>query len=231
LGIAPRLDDEEPGMTMTLTSPAFTHRGVIPRRYTGDGENLSPPFAWSGVPGGARSLLLTCDDVDAPNGVFRHWAAFNIPAAWTGLEEGLELELGEVGIGQAVNDFGRPGYCGPCPREEEAHRYEFRLSALDAPLDDVPASASCAEVAQRARRHVLATAELVGIYQTAQLLNTARVAGAKRTMRRCGAQIRAVSSKSSSRRGSQRANSNAEWDLGEAPRASHPRSSAPDGTS
>ena len=79
-------------MPLTLKSPAFPAGGKIPRKYTCDGENISPPFAWSGVPATARSLLLVCDDPDGSGGVIQHWAAYNIPPDWTGLKEGYGPE-------------------------------------------------------------------------------------------------------------------------------------------
>ena len=66
-------------MPLRLTSTAFRQGGDIPKKYTCDGDNVSPPFAWSGVPEGTRSLLLVCDDPDAPSEIFHHWAAFDIP--------------------------------------------------------------------------------------------------------------------------------------------------------
>jgi Raf kinase inhibitor-like YbhB/YbcL family protein len=152
-------------MAMTLTSPAFEQGGTIPKRHTCDGENRSPVFAWSNVPNGAQSLLLVCDDPDAPGGVFHHWAAFNIPADRTGLEGGYGPETLEKGFRQAINDFGKPGYAGPCPRKGDApHAYHFRLSALDTVLVSAAPSASCVEVITLARPHVIEFVELVGMY-------------------------------------------------------------------
>lgn len=152
-------------MTMTLTSAAFAQGGAIPRPYTCEGANLSPPLAWSGVPAGTRSLLVVCDDPDAPDGIFHHWAAFNIPPHWGGLEEGYGPETLEPGFRQAINDFGRPGYAGPCPPPgDPPHHYHFRLSALDQELVAAGPSAGCVEVMQLARPHVLAFVELVGVF-------------------------------------------------------------------
>jgi hypothetical protein len=153
-------------MTLTLTSPAFAQGEEIPARYTCDGENRSPALVWDGVPEGTRSFLLVCDDPDAPSGVFHHWAAFDIPAAWRGLDAGFGPESLEPGFRQAVNDFGKPGYGGPCPpRGHGLHHYHFRLSALsEAGLSAAP-SASCVEVMQLARPYVLAFTELVGVYE------------------------------------------------------------------
>lgn len=145
-------------MAMELTSPAFAPMGTIPRAHSCEGANLSPPLNWSGVPEGTMTLLLTCDDPDAPRGVFHHWAAYNIPATATGLDAGERL--GEA----ALNDFRKPGYGGPCPPPgDRPHRYVFRLFALDTRLS--PASgARCPELATLAQGHELARAELIGLF-------------------------------------------------------------------
>jgi hypothetical protein len=153
-------------MPLTLASPAFRQGGDIPRKYTCDGENVSPPFAWSGVPEGTRSFLLVCDDPDAPSGVFRHWAAYDIPADWRGLKEGHGPESLADGFRQAINDFGKPGYAGPCPpRRDKPHHYHFRLSALSEETLPVAPSATCDEVAAVAEPYVLEYVELVGLYR------------------------------------------------------------------
>ncbi|MBW8269278.1 YbhB/YbcL family Raf kinase inhibitor-like protein [Caldovatus sp. SYSU G05006] len=154
-------------MTMTLSSPAFPPGGTIPKAYTCDGHNVSPPLAWSGVPPRAGALLLACEDPDVPRGVFRHWVAFDLPPSFDGLPEGAgAADSGHV-FRQAVNDFGHVGYGGPCPPPgDPPHRYVFRLLALDRPLGAaVTARApTCAEVLALARPHVIATTELVGRY-------------------------------------------------------------------
>lgn len=152
-------------MTLTLESTAFDQGGTIPEKYTCDGSNLSPPLAWSGVPEGTRSFLLVCDDPDAPGDVFHHWAAYNIPPDWTALRKGFGAESLEEGFLQAVNDFGKPGYGGPCPPAGHGpHHYHFRLSALSEPSLPAAPGATCLEVIILARPNVLAFVELVGLY-------------------------------------------------------------------
>lgn len=152
-------------MPLTLTSPAFRQGVDIPKKYTCDGDNVSPPLAWSGVPQGTRSFLLVCDDPDAPSGVFHHWAAYDIAADWRMLEEGHGPESLADGFRQAINDFGKPGYAGPCPpRGDKPHRYHFRLSALSEPTLAAASSARCVEVMTLARPYVLEFVELVGLY-------------------------------------------------------------------
>jgi hypothetical protein len=152
-------------MTMTLTTTALPQGGEIPRTYTCDGADRSPPLAWSGVPVGTRSLLLVCADPDAPGGVFHHWAAFDIPPQWTGLDEGCGSETVEAGFRQAVNDFNKPGYGGPCPpKGDRPHHYHFRLSALSEEIVAAGPGATCLEVQQLAQPAVLAFVELVDVY-------------------------------------------------------------------
>lgn len=153
-------------MALQLTSPAFEQGGTIPQKYTCDGQNVSPPLRWRGMPDGTRSLVLLCNDPDAPGGLFRHWAAYDIPPEWIELQEGYGPESLAEGFKQAVNDFGKPGYGGPCPPKGHGpHHYHFRLMALAEPDLPLAPGASCAEVEAAAERHVFAEVELVGIYE------------------------------------------------------------------
>lgn len=151
---------------MELSSPAFPKGGPIPRKYTCDGEDVSPPLNWSGVPPGAKALVLIMEDPDAPIGVFTHWVLYNIPPSLTGLPEGVPKRPEVEGIGlQGVNDFGRVGYGGPCPpRGHGPHRYFFRLYAVDSQLPLRP-RAKKEEALAAIRGHVLAEAEYMGTYQ------------------------------------------------------------------
>jgi Raf kinase inhibitor-like YbhB/YbcL family protein len=140
-----------------LTSAAFTDGEPIPERYTCDGDDLSPPLTWTAPPVGARSLALCVDDPDAGRYPFTHWLAWGIVAAAGGLEEG------EAAPGEGRNDFGAPGWRGPCPPPGKPHRYVFTLYALDAE----PALGSSDRRLSFDRAiegHVLATAELAGLY-------------------------------------------------------------------
>ena len=151
-------------MTMIITSPAFTHQGMIPARHTCDGPDTSPPLAWSGVPPGAKSLALIVDDPDAPDPAaprrtWVHWVLYNVPPTTSGLPEG-ETPAGAL---QGINDAHDPGYGGPCPPIGR-HRYFFKLYALDTMLPDLkrPTKAALEKAMQG---HVLAQAELIGLYQ------------------------------------------------------------------
>ena len=148
---------------MRLTSSAFAPDGRIPGRFTCDGADVSPPLAWSDPPSGVRSFALVVTDPDAPGGVWYHWAICDIPPAARALEAHWPPERPIPP--QARNDFGRPGYGGPCPpRGAAAHRYHFRLYALNVARLDLGSHAVCRDVEAAAGAQAIATAELVGTY-------------------------------------------------------------------
>jgi hypothetical protein len=142
-----------------LETTAFQHAQAIPSRHTCEGDDLSPPLSWTNVPEETQSLALIVDDPDAPGGVFTHWLAW-------GLDPGAaELGEGEPAPSEGRNDFGTSGYRGPCPPPGHgAHRYHFRLYALDTELD-LGSGAAKPELEQAIEGHVLTTAELVGTYE------------------------------------------------------------------
>ena len=151
---------------MQLRSSAFSSGSAIPRRFTCDGEDLSPAFDWKASPATTRSFVLLCDDPDAPAGKWHHWAAYDINADQTELAEGAGRDSGAARFKQAINDFHRAGYGGPCPpRGHGQHRYHFRLLALSVDHLALHAKPSCSEVEREARKHVVAEATLVAIYQ------------------------------------------------------------------
>lgn len=148
---------------MRLTSTAFPQGGKIPTRFTCDGADVSPPLSWSGPPKEARSFALICSDPDAPNGVWFHWAIFDIPPGSTALAE--HLGVGDAGAEQARNDFGKRSYGGPCPPHGHGrHHYHFKLYALNVPRLNLPATAGCRDVEEAVQSHAIATAELIGVY-------------------------------------------------------------------
>jgi hypothetical protein len=152
-------------MRITLTSPAFQEGQTIPKKYTGDGDDLSPPLQWSGVPPGTRSLALVCDDPDAPAGTWVHWVLYGLPAATTRLPEGVPAaEHVAGGAKQGLNDFRQVGYGGPAPPPGKAHRYYFRIYALDTELPLRP-RATRPELRHALEGHVLAEGQLMGTYQ------------------------------------------------------------------
>ncbi len=148
---------------MKITSSAFADGAAIPRRLTCDGENVSPPLKWSGAPRETRSFVLLCDDPDAPAGTWHHWAVYDIPPEVTELAEGAAEN---EDLKQAVNDFRKSGYGGPCPPHGHGpHHYHFRLLALSADHIRASAKASCRDVEREARKFTLAEATLVGWYE------------------------------------------------------------------
>ncbi len=153
---------------MKILSSAFRGGEEIPRKYTREGEDVSPPLAVEGVPGGARSLALIVDDPDAPNRTWVHWLIWDIPASRTELPEGVPTD-GTVpaleGARQGVNDFDRIGWGGPMPpRGHGTHHYRFTVHALSEELGlDPGADRSALEAAMQGR--VLARARLTGTYE------------------------------------------------------------------
>jgi len=154
-------------MPFTLNCPAIRDGEFVPARHACTGENVSPPLAWEGAPAATKSFALLCEDPDAPSGTFRHWAIFDISADTSALSEALPPSLVlPDGLRQAVNDFGKPGYGGPCPpKGHGVHHYHFRLAALDVENLGLPDGADCKQVAATVRSHALAVAEIVGLFE------------------------------------------------------------------
>ena len=152
-------------MSFALKTTAFSGGGEIPSRYTCAGVNLSPALTWSGAPAEAQALALIVDDPDAPMGTWTHWLIWNIPAQATSLPEGVPaVEVLDNGARQGKNDFGNIGYGGPAPPKGKAHRYFFKLYALDAVLDLKPGLTK-KDLESAMEKHILARAELMGTYQ------------------------------------------------------------------
>ncbi len=152
---------------MEIFSEAFAPDERIPAKYTCEGADISPPLAWRDVPEGTRALALIVDDPDAPDPAaprmtWVHWVVANIPPQAKGLAEGASMKAMPQGAVEGINDWHRQGYGGPCP-PIGAHRYFFRLYALDAPLPHEPLTKPA--LLEAMKGHVLAKAELVGIYE------------------------------------------------------------------
>jgi Raf kinase inhibitor-like YbhB/YbcL family protein len=155
-------------MALALTSPAFEHGQPIPRKYTCNGDDVSPPLDWTGAPTGTKSLALFVDDPDAPDPaapkrVWVHWVLYNLPPDTSGLAErlgGADLPAGTL---EGLNDWQKLGYGGPCPPSGQ-HCYFFRLYALDCVLGNLTQPTK-KELEKAMRGHVLAEAELVGVYK------------------------------------------------------------------
>src|SRR5216117_3230155 len=145
------------GAKMKITSSAFQEGGNILSKFTCDGSDTSPPLQIADIPSGAKSLALTVDDPDAPNGLFTHWMVWNIPPQAGAIAEGSTPK----GV-QGTNDFGKSGYGGPCP-PSGAHRYYFRVFALDRELD-LHSGAKRSQLDAAMKGHVIAQGELMGRY-------------------------------------------------------------------
>jgi Raf kinase inhibitor-like YbhB/YbcL family protein len=158
---------EEP-MPLAITSSAFTDGAEIPARYTCQGNDVSPPLAWSGVPAATRSLVLIVDDPDAPDPkaprmTWVHWVLYNLPPETPGLPEGVTPEALPPGTAQGTNSWNVTGYGGPCPPIGR-HRYFHKLYALDTVLD-LRGEPTGKAVEAALRGHIVAEAQLVGTYQ------------------------------------------------------------------
>jgi len=151
-------------VSIQLQSPAFQEGETIPKQYTGDGKDTSPPLRWADPPDRTKIFALICDDPDAPKGTWTHWLLFNLPADQRELTEGVPTSETLTGGGkQGKNDFGNIGYGGPAPPRGKPHRYYFRLYALDTELD-LPAGVGRDQLVAAMKGHVLAEGQLMGLY-------------------------------------------------------------------
>jgi hypothetical protein len=155
-------------MALSLASAAFAAGRSIPRRCTCDGEDVSPPLAWTGAPATTRSFALVVDDPDAPDPraprmTWVHWVLYNLPADCAGLPEAVQAADLPAGTRQGRNDWQRPGYGGPCP-PIGVHRYFHKLYALDVLLPDLREPDKGA-LERAMRGHVVGEAVLIGTYQ------------------------------------------------------------------
>jgi Raf kinase inhibitor-like YbhB/YbcL family protein len=148
-------------MSFTVTVKGFENGGTIPKPNTCDGEDSSPAVDWSGEPGGTQSFALIVDDPDAPAGTWNHWLLWDIPAHVHALHEGFRP--GTIGS-SGKNDFGKPGYGGPCPPKGPAHRYYFTLIAIDRPALGLPPGSKRSELDRALNGRVLAKAQYLGHY-------------------------------------------------------------------
>jgi len=145
---------------LSLSSHACADGQPIPTRFTCDGPGQSPPLAWGEPPAGTKSFAVIADDPDAPSGLFRHWGAFDIPASTRSIGQGQSIGS------QAINEFGKPGYGGPCPPPGHGpHHYHFKLYALDVEKLGLAAGAKVEQVESEAQKHAIARGVLVGTYE------------------------------------------------------------------
>jgi len=153
---------------LRLTSPAFAHDEPLPARFTADKENVSPPFAWEGVPAETKELVLICDDPDGEEGVVTHWVVYGLLPDSTGLPEGIPddavVEDDTTSLVQGLNEFDEVGYTGPSLDVDSVpHRIFFRLFALSIETTHLQPGITRAELRKAVKDHILARAELVAI--------------------------------------------------------------------
>lgn len=152
-------------MGLAISSGSFPNGGDVPREFTCDGADVSPQLSWSQPPAGTQGFALIADDPDAPGGTWTHWILYDLPPSASALPEGAS-KTGALpgGAKEGLNDFGKPGYGGPCPPPGARHRYFFRLYALDRSSGLKPDS-SRQELEKSMQGHVLQSAEWMGKYQ------------------------------------------------------------------
>lgn len=143
---------------MQIDSPAFEHHSPIPKKYTCEGEDVSPPLTFRDIPAGTKTLALIMDDPDAPNGTFDHWIVWNLTPGQNSLSEGAKVP------NQGKNSFRETEYGGPCPPPGKPHRYFFKLYALDT-IINLPNGSTKSQLEEAMEGHILARAELVGTYK------------------------------------------------------------------
>lgn len=149
---------------MEIKSTAFENGGMIALKYTCDGKDVSPPVEWHGVPPGTESLVLVCDDPDAPAGTWVHWVYYDMEPSIPGLPEGVApVDKPSSGGTQGLNDFRKTGYGGPCP-PSGTHRYFFKLYALDKKLG-LPPGATKQKLLKAMTGHILGEANVMGTYR------------------------------------------------------------------
>jgi Raf kinase inhibitor-like YbhB/YbcL family protein len=151
-------------MDFKISSTAFQNGSDIPKKFTCEDADVSPPLSWTGAPRNVQSFALIADDPDAPAGTWTHWFIYDLPANVTELEESLsKIDKLPNEARQGRNDFRKLGYGGPCPPPGKPHRYFFKLYALDTKLNLAP-GASRQDVEQAIQGHLLGQAELMGKY-------------------------------------------------------------------
>jgi Raf kinase inhibitor-like YbhB/YbcL family protein len=153
---------------LRVTSPAFAEGEAIPSKYTCDGQDVSPPMHWDNAPSTAKTCALICEDPDAPAGVWLHWMIYNVPSRARSLPEGVRKAPALINNWfQGVNDFGKIGYNGPCPPGGKAHRYFFKVYALDEDFTPPtpPKQHNKSDLVKAMEGHIVAEGSLMGTYQ------------------------------------------------------------------
>jgi hypothetical protein len=150
--------------TFVLQSSAFKEGDMIPSHYTCDGNDISPSLSWTAPPPGTKTFALICDDPDAPGGTWTHWLLWNLSADIRELREAVPTTETITQGKQGKNDFNKIGYGGPCPPQGKAHRYYFKLYALDVKLNS-PSETTKQPLLEAMKGHILMETQLMGQYQ------------------------------------------------------------------
>ncbi len=154
---------------LIVNTDAFQNGGFIPKKYTCEGDNISPNISWFRFPPNTKSFVLIMDDPDAPMGTFTHWIVYDIPANVNSLEEGFVRNSNlPNGIKQGINDFGKVGYDGPCPPKHQTHRYFIKVIALDIDSINLPPRAdreTLDRVLSRYKNHIVAEGYIYGLFR------------------------------------------------------------------
>jgi hypothetical protein len=154
---------QKKNMNIKIKSAVFEEGGMIPKKYTCDGENISPPLSWADAPDGTKTYALICDDPDAPAGTWVHWVMYNMPANTKELSEAVSAKKNiDNGAIQGINDFRKTGYGGPCP-PGGTHRYFFKIYALNTSLD-LRGDVTKDQLLSAMSGHILAEGQLMGKY-------------------------------------------------------------------
>jgi Raf kinase inhibitor-like YbhB/YbcL family protein len=151
--------------TMTVSSTAFKNNATIPQRFSCQGDDISPALSWSSAPQETKSFALIVEDPDAPHGTYYHWVIYNIPASERGLSENIaRRDPLPNGTRQGTNSSQQLGFMGPCPPAGKAHRYYFKVYALDTEIN-IPGEATHDKLESAMQGHILAEGEIMGTYQ------------------------------------------------------------------
>lgn len=154
---------------LIVNTDAFQNGGFIPKKYTCEGNNISPSISWYKIPKSTKSFVLIMDDPDAPMGTFTHWIVYDIPANVNSLREGFSRSPNlPNGIKQGINDFGKIGYDGPCPPKHQTHRYFIKVIALDIKSLNLPSKAdreTLDRVLSRYKNHIVAEGYIYGLFR------------------------------------------------------------------
>lgn len=155
-------------MPFAIKTPAFADQAVIPKKFTADGDDVSPKLEWSGVPDGTHSFAIIMDDPDAPPGTWVHWVLYDLPGTLNGLPEGVAKDEtieggGKHGLCWGVDDYNRVGYFGPSPPPGKPHRYIFKVYALGKTLGMTPRKTK-ADLLKAMEGAVLGEASFTGLY-------------------------------------------------------------------